>query len=387
MDLSFTPEQEAFRAEVREWLSAHVPRGIGSPGTAAGFAEHREWERALSAAGYGGISWPTEYGGRGADVITLAIFEEEYLNAGAPERVTILGQKLMAPTLMAHGSDEQKQRWLPRILSAEDIWSQGFSEPGAGSDLAGIRTRGERSGEEFVLNGQKIWTSYGAFADWIFVLCRTDPSAERADRHRGITFIAVDMQTDGVEARPIVQLDGHAGFAEVFFTDARVPASNVVGDAGDGWRVAMTTLGAERDSPPRSATRYLKDLRTLVDICERRGIAADDTVRDVLAGLYVEAKCYAHATARVISRIAAGEDLRVDASVMKLQWSELERRLYETGLDLLGSDCASLDEPGADFWHNYWYARAATIYAGTSEIQRNIVSERLLGLPREPRRN
>ena len=384
MDLSYTPEQDAFRAEVREWLEAHVPHGIESPGTASGFAAHRAWERELSGAGYGGISWPLEYGGRGADVVTQAIFEEEYLAAGGPERVTLLGQKLMAPTLMTHGSDEQKQRWLPRILSAEDIWSQGFSEPGAGSDLAGIRTRGERAGDDFVLNGQKIWTSYGAFADWIFVLCRSDPSAER---HSGITFIAVDMQTDGVEARPIVQLDGHAGFAEVFFTDARVPASNVVGDVNDGWRVAMTTLGAERDSPPRSATRYLKDLRTLIEICERRGIADDDTVLDVLAGLYVEAKCYAHATTRTISRIAAGEDLGVDASVMKIQWSELERKMYETGLDLLGSQAASLDEPGADFWHNYWYARAATIYAGTSEIQRNIVSERLLGLPREPRGN
>ena len=214
MDLSYTPEHESFRAEVRAWLTTNVPTQIGSPGTASGFAEHREWERKLSDAGYGGIKWPTEYGGRGADVVTQAIFEEEYLAAGGPERVTLLGQKLMAPTLMAHGSDEQKQRWLPRILSAEDIWSQGFSEPGAGSDLAAIRTKGERSGDDVVLNGQKIWTSYGAFADWIFVLCRTDPSAER---HNGITFVAVEMSTDGVEARPIVQLDGHAGFAEVFF--------------------------------------------------------------------------------------------------------------------------------------------------------------------------
>ena len=382
MDLSYTPEQDAFRAEVRAWLSANVPKEIGSPGTADGFAQHREWERRLSDAGYGGIKWPVEYGGRGADVVTQAIFEEEYLAAGGPERVTLLGQKLMAPTLMAHGSDEQKQRWLPRILSAEDIWSQGFSEPGAGSDLAAICTKGERSGDDLVLNGQKIWTSYGAFADWIFVLCRTDPNAER---HNGITFIAVEMSTDGVEARPIVQLDGHAGFAEVFFTDARVPASNVVGDVNDGWRVAMTTLGAERDSPPRSATRYLKDLRTLVDICEQSGIADDAAVGDELAKLYVEAKCYAIATDRVVSRIASGEDVGPDASVMKLQWSELERRMYETGLDLLGPRAAALDEAGADFWHNYWYARAATIYAGTSEIQRNIVSERILGLPREPR--
>jgi alkylation response protein AidB-like acyl-CoA dehydrogenase len=383
MDLSYTPEQEAFRAEVRAWLAGNVPRpALASAGTAEGFAAHRAWERSLSGAGYGGISWPVSYGGRGADVVTQAIFEEEYLAAGAPERVTILGQKLMAPTLMEHGTDEQKQRWLPRILSAEDIWSQGFSEPGAGSDLAAIATKASRVGDDFVVNGQKIWTSYGAFADWIFALVRTDPSAER---HNGISFIAVDMTTEGVEARPIVQLDGHAGFAEVFFTDARVPASNVVGDVNDGWRVAMTTLGAERDSPPRSATRYLRDLRELVSICERRGIADDPAVQDEIARLFVQAKCYAFATTRMVSRISHGEDIGVDASVMKLQWSELERTMYETGLELLGPLGTSLDEPGAEFWHNYWYARAATIYAGTSEIQRNIVSERLLGLPREPR--
>ena len=383
MDLSYTQEQEAFRAEVRAWLADNVPRPpLPSAGTPDGFATHREWERRLSAAGYGGIAWPQEFGGRGADVVMQAIFEEEYLLAGAPERVSVVGQKLMAPTLMAHGTDEQTQRWLSRILSAEDIWSQGFSEPGAGSDLAGIRTRAAVAGDHFVINGQKIWTSYGAFADWIFVLARSDPGAER---HAGISFIAVDMSTDGIEARPITQLDGHAGFAEVFFTDVRVPAANVVGDVGDGWRVAMTTLGAERDSPPRSATRYLMDLRVLIDICERRGTADDDAVRDDLAALYVQAKCYAHATTRTVSRIAAGEDLGPQASVMKLQWSELERRIYETGLELLGADGAALDEAGDEFWHNYWYARAATIYAGTSEIQRNIVSERLLGLPREPR--
>ena len=382
MDLSYTSEQETFRDELRAWLADNSPADIGSPGTAEGFAQHVEWERLLSAAGYGGIAWPVEYGGRGADVVTQAIFEEEYLAAGAPERVTILGQKLMAPTLWAHGTDEQKQRWLPRILSADDIWSQGFSEPGAGSDLAAIRTKASLEGDEFVINGQKIWTSYGAFADWIFVLARTDPGAER---HAGISFIAVDMRTEGVEARPIVQLDGHAGFAEVFFTDARVPVSNVVGEINDGWRVAMTTLGAERDSPPRSATRYLRDLKVLVDICKRRGIADDAVVQDTLADLYVQARCYALATLRVVSRIAAGDDIGPDASVMKLQWSELERTMYERGLDLLGPQAASLDEPGEDFWHNYWYARAATIYAGTSEIQRNIISERVLGLPREPR--
>jgi alkylation response protein AidB-like acyl-CoA dehydrogenase len=383
MDLSLSPEQTAFRDEVRAWLHENVPRPpLPSPGTAEGFAAHREWERKLSAAGYGGIAWPRSYGGRGADVVMQAIFEEEYLAAGAPERVTILGQKLMAPTLMAHGTEEQKDRWLPGILSATDIWSQGFSEPGAGSDLAAIRTRGTVTGDELVINGQKIWTSYGAFADWIFILARTDP---RAERHAGISFIVVDMSTPGVEARPITQLDGHAGFAEVFFTDARVPLSNVVGDINEGWRVAMTTLGAERNSPPRSATRYLRDLDVLLGICRRRGITDDPLVGDSLARLYVEARCYALAALHAVSRIARGQDLGADASVMKLLWSELERRVYETGLELLGPLGASVDEPGPDFWHNYWYARAATIYAGTSEIQRNIVAERVLGLPREPR--
>jgi alkylation response protein AidB-like acyl-CoA dehydrogenase len=366
VDLSLSPEQTAFRAEVRAWLAENVPH-LASPGTREGFDQHREWERKLSAAGYGGIAWPQEYGGRGADVVTQAIFEEEYLLSGAPERITVLGQKLMAPTLMAHGTDEQKRRWLPRILSAEDIWSQGFSEPGAGSDLAGIRTKAELQGDRFLVNGQKIWTSYGTYADWIFILARTDPAAER---HAGISFIAVDMTTPGVEARPITQLDGHAGFAEVFFTDVVAPIENAVGDINDGWRVAMTTLGAEREAPARPAARYIRDIRELATMTDEK---------DALASLYIEAKRYEHASRRVLSRLAAGEEIGVDASVTKLLWSELERRLFEIGFELTGMDHTEA------WWSKYWYARAATIYAGTSEIQRNIVAERILGLPREPR--
>jgi alkylation response protein AidB-like acyl-CoA dehydrogenase len=365
MDLSYTQEQDAFREEIREWLRKNVPDPpLASAGTREGFGAHRSWERRLSDAGYGGISWPVEYGGRGADVVLQAIFEEGYLLSGAPERVTVVGQKLMGPTLMAHGTEEQKSRWLPRILSAEDIWSQGFSEPGAGSDLAAIKTKAELSDGHFVVNGQKIWTSYGAFADWMFALVRTDPGAER---HHGITFLAIDMRTEGVDARPIVQLDGHAGFAEVFFTDVRVPAENVIGDVNDGWRVAMTTLGAEREAPARPAARYLRDLRELATM-------TDD--HDALAALYVEAKCYEHASRRTLSRLAAGEEIGVDASVTKLLWSELERRLFEIGFDVTGMDHTEA------WWSKYWYARAATIYAGTSEIQKNIVAERILGLPR-----
>jgi alkylation response protein AidB-like acyl-CoA dehydrogenase len=368
VDLSYTPEQEAFRTQVRSWLRTNVPNPpLPSAGTPEGFALHREWERKLAATGYAAQD----------DKIAQAIFEEEYLLARGPERVTVVGTKLMAPTLIAHGTQEQKQRWLPRIASAADIWSQGFSEPGAGSDLAGIRTKAELKDDTYVINGQKIWTSYGAFADWVFVLARTDPSSQR---HSGISFIAVDMATEGVEARPITQLDGHAGFAEVFFTDARVPGSNVVGDVGDGWRVAMTTLGAEREAPARPAARYFRDLRELVRLL---GPATQDrTVQDELAKLYVEAKCYEHSTRRTLSRLVAGQEIGLDASTTKLQWSELERRLFETAHELLGQRSASA---GDEWWSKYWYARAATIYAGTTEIQRNIIAERILGLPREPR--
>ncbi|MEX2392932.1 MAG: acyl-CoA dehydrogenase family protein, partial [Actinomycetota bacterium] len=325
----------------------------------------REWERKLANA-----SFDT------SNVVDRAIFEEEYLLAGGPERVSVVGQKLMAPTLVAHGTEEQKDRWLPPIYSVEHIWSQGFSEPGAGSDLAGIRTKADAAGDDYVINGQKIWTSYGAFADWIFVLARTDPSAER---HAGISFFAVETTTPGVEARPITQLDGHAGFAEVFFTDARVPAQNVIGDVGDGWRVAMTTLGAEREAPARPGARYIRDINELIAICRERGTIDEPSVQDGIVDLYVEAKAYEHSTRRTLSDLAQGKQIGLGASVTKLQWSELERRVFDVGLELVGPVAPGLSET---WWSKYWYARAATIYAGTSEIQRNIISERILGLPR-----
>jgi alkylation response protein AidB-like acyl-CoA dehydrogenase len=374
MDLSFTSEQDAFRAEVRGWLRGNVP-ALGSPDDREGFEAHRAWERTLYDAGYAGLSWPGEFGGRGADVVTQAIFEEEYLRAGAPERVNVVGQKLMAPTLFVHGTQEQRRRWLPPMLTGEEIWSQGFSEPEAGSDLAAIRTKAVGDGDALVVNGQKIWTSYGAFADWIFLLIRTEPDSER---HRGLTFLACDMRTDGVDARPIVQLDGGAGFAEVFLTDVRVPADQVIGEPGDGWAVAMTTLAAERDSPARAAARYERDLAELVAALRRASLDTDPVVRDHVASLYAQVQAYRLSSLRTLSRLARAESLGADASVTKLQWSELERRLWQTAIELLGPDV--LHDPS---WrHRYWYARAATIYAGTSEIQRNIVAERVLGLPR-----
>jgi alkylation response protein AidB-like acyl-CoA dehydrogenase len=373
MDLTLTPEQEAFRTEVRAWLAANVRR-LESPGTPDGFAAHRSWERALCDAGYAGLHWPVEYGGRGSDVITQSIFEEEYLLADAPERVNVVGHKLMAPTLFRHGTDEQKHRWLPPMLRGDEIWSQGFSEPDAGSDLAAMRTRAEIGSDELTVNGQKIWTSYGAFADWIFALVRTDPASER---HKGLTFVAIDMKTPGVEARAITQLDGHTGFAEVFFTDVRVPVSNVVGMIGDGWTVAMTTLGAERDGPARPAARYMRDVRMLVSLARASGRANDTVARDRVAGLYARAQAYRLNTMHALTRIARGESIGDEASIQKLLWSELERDIWELALELADG---SFDDDV--LWSRYWYARAATIYAGTSEIQRNIIGERVLGLPR-----
>ncbi len=379
MDLEFTPEQEAFRAELRAWLLEKAPRGLPSSGTREGIDAHRDWEKTVHAAGYAGLRWPVEYGGRGADAVTQAIFEEEYFLAGAPERVTQIGVNLMGPTLMVHGTEEQKRAWLPRILSADDLWSQGFSEPDAGSDLAGLATRAVREGDHFVVNGQKIWTSYGAFADWIFALVRTDPDAPK---HAGITFLAIDMRSPGVEARPLVQLDGEAGFAEVFFTDVRVPVSNVIGDVNAGWSVAMTTLGFERDAPSKAAARYARDVRELVAIARARGLSQDPIVRDRIAALYCEAESYRLHALRTLTRLARGESIGPEASITKLLWSELERRMYEFGMELLGPHAESEETSPARWHRKYWFARAATIYAGTSEIQRNIVAQRVLALPK-----
>jgi len=381
MDLTYTADQISFREQLRAWLSSNVPRSLGSPGTREGFEQHRAWERALFDAGYAGISWPSEYGGRALDVVSQAIFEEEYLLADGPERINVVGEKLMGRTLMKHGSDEQRARWLPRILSSEDVWSQGFSEPEAGSDLANVQTKAVREGDEWIVDGQKIWTSFGAFADWIFVLVRTDLVAER---HRGLSFVAVGMKSDGVEARPIVQLDGHAGFAEVFFTSVRVPVSQTIGDVNDGWSVALSTLGFERDAPARPAARYERDLRELVAIARARDVWDDPAVRDAIGGLGARVETYRLHTLRTLTRLQRGESIGDDASVTKLLWSELERDIFEYGMQLLGPYAGALSDTsaGESFDNRYWYARAATIYAGTSEIQNNIVAERTLGLPR-----
>lgn len=375
---------QSFRDEVRAWLVDNVPTELASPGVAAGFAQHVAWERTLADAGYAAIHWPTEYGGRGAGPVEQAVFEEEYILAGGPTRVTVVGQNLMGPTLMAFGNDEQKSRWLPGILDATTIWSQGYSEPGAGSDLANVQTRGVVDGDHILVSGQKIWTSYGHHSDWIFALVRTDPSA---GKHAGISFLAIDMTSPGIEARPITQLDGHQGFAEVFFDEVRVPADQVVGELGQGWEVAMTALQFERDAPAAAPAIYDRDLRELADLVIARGLGDDQGAADRLGELAVAVEVYKQQAARTLARLIAGEDIGFDSSITKLLWSHLERDLFETGLELLGpyGEAAGSDSPVADEqgWRSkYWYSRAATIYAGTTEIQRGIIARRILGLPK-----
>ena len=387
MDLNLTDQQIAFRDEVRGWLEANVPSDILKDGSQESFEQHRAWEKKLYEAGYAAIHWPKAYGGRDADLLTQAIFQEEYFRAKAPDRVNVLGLGLAGPTLMVYGTPEQQERWLPKILSAEEIWCQGFSEPDAGSDLAALRTSAVREGDEFIVNGQKIWTSLGRYGDWIFTLVRTDKDAPK---HKGISFLMIPMDTPGIEVRPIVQINNDAGFSEVFFTDVRVPAENLVGELNDGWRIAMTTLGFERATGLGAHVRFSRDLQELVGIVKAMGLDSDPVYRDQVTKLYVETEVYRHNMYRTLTRLAGGKPIGPEASLNKLYWSEMEARTYETGMQAMGElgELTPKADAAADQGHwqkSYWYSRASCIYAGTSEIQKNIISERVLGLPKEPR--
>jgi alkylation response protein AidB-like acyl-CoA dehydrogenase len=388
MDLTLTPEQETFRDEVRGWLEANVPREELPPAsTPEGLEAHQAWERQLYEAGYAAVHWPTAYGGRDADMLATAIFQEEYARAEAPERINVLGLSLAGPTLMAFGSDEQKQRWLPGILSCDKIWCQGFSEPEAGSDLANLKTSAERDGDHYIVNGQKIWTSLGRVADWMFALVRTD---REAAKHKGITFLMIDMHTDGIEVRPITQINADPGFAEVFFTDVRVPVSNVVGEENDGWRVAMATLGFERGTGLGTHVRFSKDVEQLVELVKAAGRDDDPLIRDAVARAYTDTEVYRHNMYRTLTSLTSGKPVGPEASLNKLYWSEMEVRIFDSGMEAMGPlaelepDAPAALDPGR--WKKqYWYARGACIYAGTTEIQKNIIAERVLGLPREPK--
>ncbi len=389
MDLTYTPEQQAFRKEARSWLEANVPaEPLPSFDTEAGFEAHREWEKKLNAGGFAMVPWPKEYGGRGSDLLEWLIFEEEYYRAGAPGRVNQNGIFLLGPTIMEYGTPEQKARYLPKIASSEEIWAQGWSEPNAGSDMAAIQATAVEDGAEYVINGQKTWASRGAYADWLFGMFRTDPESER---HRGLTFILVPLDLPGVTVRPIAQLDGEAGFAEVFLDDVRVPIENRLGEANKGWQVAMATAGFERGLMLRSPARFQDTARKLVDLY-RESVASDDPVdpalRDLVARCWMDAEAYALNTYQTVSHLLAGGRIGSEASLNKIFWSELDVRMHETALALLGARAellpSSPSAQGVGAWlDGYLFSLAGPIYAGTNEVQRNIIAERILGLPRK----
>ncbi|MGW1953254.1 acyl-CoA dehydrogenase family protein [Streptomyces sp. NPDC001920] len=385
MDLSFSPSEDAFRAEARAWLAAHVPRvPLPSLETATGFAAHRAWERTLFADHWSVVSWPEEYGGRGASMLEWLIFEEEYYAAGAPGRVGQNGINLLAPTLFEHGTPQQLARVLPPMASGEVVWAQAWSEPEAGSDLASLRSTARRTEGGWLLSGQKAWSSRAAFADRAFGLFRSDPHADKP--YQGLTYVMFALDADGVTVRPVRRLDGKPAFADIFLDDVFVPDEDVIGEPGHGWRVAMSTAGNERGLTLRSPGRFTAAAARLTALWRTAAGPSDTALRDRVADAVIAARAYqlfAYATA---SRPAGGS-IGAEASLNKVFWSELDIALHETALDLLGpygelADAAA-ESPAHGRWaEGYTFSLAGPIYAGTNEIQRDIIAERLLGLPK-----
>jgi len=396
MDFAYTPAEEEFRKALRLWLVDALPQGwaetVFEPDDEDERAQFRlDWERKLHAGGWSGINWPKEYGGRGATLIERGIFAEEMARAGAPEGINIIGHNLAGTTILRHGTEAQKKRFLPAIISSDEVWCQGFSEPNAGSDLASVRTRAERHGDKFIVNGQKIWTSYAQYSQWCFALVRTDPDVPK---HKGLSFLLIDMKSPGISIRPLRQISGESEFNETFFDDVEVPVENIVGDINDGWRIAMTTLAYERG--PEDALgrqiRFKQELDRLLAILadQKRGdgFAIDDAeTRQRLARSITEVEVMRLNSLRTFSKYLNGEERGPDASLLKLYWSHAAQRMYETALDALGplAPLAGNDRQaagGGRFQMSWLQSKAFTIYSGSSEIQRNIIGERMLGLPR-----
>ncbi|MFE9030795.1 acyl-CoA dehydrogenase family protein [Streptomyces iakyrus] len=388
MDLDFTAAEDAFRAEARDWLAARVPSvPLPSLETAEGFAAHREWEGALFADRWSVVSWPEQFGGRGCSLLEWLIFEEEYYRAGAPGRVSQNGISLLAPTLFEYGTAEQRARILPSMASGEVIWAQAWSEPEAGSDLASLRSVAVRTEGGWRIGGQKTWSSRAAFADRAFGLFRSDPDADRP--HRGLTYLMFPLDADGVTVRPIGRLDGKPAFAEVFLDDVFVPDEDVIGEPGQGWRVAMSTSGNERGLTLRSPGRFTAAADRLASLWHSPADpgSGGTTLGDRVADAVIGARAYQLFTYAHASRIAAGGSIGAESSLNKVFWSELDIALHETALDLLGP-CGELSDeateaPAHGSWaEGYTFSLAGPIYAGTNEIQRDIIAERLLGLPK-----
>jgi alkylation response protein AidB-like acyl-CoA dehydrogenase len=380
MDLTFSPEEEAFRAECRAWLEANVARPpLPSGDTREGFAAHLEWERALFDARFAVVSWPAAFGGRDASLWEWLIFEEEYYRAGAPQRVTQNGIFLLAPTIFEFGTPEQQVRILPKMASGEQTWCQGWSEPNAGSDLAGIQSKAVRDDAAggWRLSGQKTWTTRGAFCTHLFGLFRSDPDAER---HKGLTYFLVDLSTPGVTVRGVERLDGDEGFAEVFLDDVFVPDDDVLGEPNQGWAVAMATTGSERGLTLRSPGRFLATAQRLIDLYHERG--DDPLLRDRIVAAYIDAEAYRWQTFWTVTRLVEGVGAGAESSMVKVFWSELDVRLHELALELLGPYADVLDGDTGAWMKGYEFSLAGPIYAGTNEIQRNVIAERVLGMPR-----
>jgi alkylation response protein AidB-like acyl-CoA dehydrogenase len=382
MDLDLSQRHVAFRDELRTWLAENNPdEALPSMDTAEGFELHREWEKKLFAAGWSVPGWPEAYGGRDCDLIEWLIYEEEYWLSGAPNRVSANGVSLLAPTIFNFGTQEQQDHFLPRMASGEHIWAQGWSEPEAGSDLAGLKTKAILDGDHYVLNGQKTWCTRGAYADWIFCIVRTDPEAER---HRGLTYLLVPTDAEGMERRPISRLDGDPAFAEVFFDDCRVSADNVLGEPGQGWAVAMATAGSERGLNLRSPGRFLAAAQRLTELAREVKAASglDQRRCDEVVDAWVRAQAYRWQTYLTAASLMDGAEMGSEASLMKVFWSEMDVEIHATALRLLGDRGELMDDP-TSWLDGYIFSLSGPIYAGTNEIQRNIIAERVLGLPRK----
>jgi len=404
MNPTYSPEAEAYREKVRAFLGENLPAGWRGTGALEGEALERfvdEWRSRLASSGYLAPGWPAEYGGGGLTALEQVIVAEEFAKAGVPTGGAndVFGIQMLGNTLLLYGTEEQKRHYLPRIISGDDTWCQGYSEPNAGSDLGNLGLRAELDGDQWILNGQKIWTSAGHLADHIFTLARTDPTAPK---HKGISFLLVDMRQPGIEVRPIKMMSGESEFNEVFYTDVVVPKDNVVGGVNNGWAVAMGLLGFERGEAAATAPiRFQAELDRLVALARERGMANDPRVRQRLAWAHSKVQVMRYLGMRTLTRFLAGHHPGPEGAIFKVYWSEYHRLVTELGVDLLGlealvpvgrkpSSAFQTDDAGSPNSSMSWSmtflnSRAGTIYAGSSEIQRNILGEMVLGLPKEPR--
>ena len=380
MDFEMSPSETAFRDEVRSWLAANKPReeATDGEGQKAFIDRRRAWQKKLHEAGYVGITWPKEFGGRGAGFMEQLIFNDEMIRAKAPDPINVIGLGMGGPVVIAHGTEEQKKRYLAPLLSAEEIWCQGFSEPNAGSDLSGLQTRAEDKGDHYVVNGQKVWTTLAHVAKWCMLVTRERKETNPRD---GLTYMLVDMESPGIEVRPLVQITGDAEFNEIFFKDVVVPKSQVLGEPGNGWAVAMTTLLHERGTLGMSlATRAQITASELAEHARRIGRGDDPLVRQKVAQYTIEARALQLNGYRAVTAMKRNGIPGPEGSILKLMWSELNQRMTETAVDIAGP--AGQVDDGDGWKYLFLRSRANTIEAGTSEVLRNILAERVLGLPR-----